>query len=65
MIESLASRSVSLITRLNAVTQAYAHGEMARAEHLFLEALDAGLPWDDVCTAAARGMAHHRERRSD
>jgi hypothetical protein len=42
---------------LDAIAEAYAAGDAPRAEHLFHQALDDGLPWTDVCSAAARGIA--------
>ncbi len=44
-------------TLLDELTDAYAVGDAPLGEHLLLEALDQGLPWDEVATAAARGMA--------
>ena len=42
---------------LDAIAQAYAAGDAPSGEHLFTQALDDGLPWDEVCAAAARGVA--------
>ena len=42
---------------LDALTDAYALGDAPRGELLLLDALDQGLPWDEVATAAARGNA--------
>jgi hypothetical protein len=42
---------------LDAIFEAYAAGDNLIAEMLFTQALDDGLPWDDVCAAAARGIA--------
>lgn len=41
---------------LLAIVRAYADGDTSRADDLFVRALDADLPWDEVCAAAARGM---------
>jgi hypothetical protein len=42
---------------LDAISEAYAAGDNPLAELLFSRALDDGLPWDQVCAAAARGIA--------
>jgi hypothetical protein len=42
---------------LDAIAEAYAAGDNPIAELLFTQALDLDLPWDDVCAAAARGIA--------
>ena len=42
---------------LDELAEAYAMGDAPLGERLLLEALDRGLPWDEVATAAARGMA--------
>jgi hypothetical protein len=42
---------------LDAIAEAFAAGDNPLAEHIFAQALDDGLPWDDVCAAAARGVA--------
>ena len=42
---------------LDELTDAYAVGDAPLGEMLLLEALDQGLPWDEVATAAARGTA--------
>ena len=44
-------------TLLDKLTDAYAVGDAHRGERLLLAALDQGLPWDEVATAAARGNA--------
>jgi hypothetical protein len=44
-------------SKLDAIAQAYAAGDNPLAELLFTRALDDGLPWDEVCTAAARGVS--------
>jgi hypothetical protein len=36
---------------------AYSAGDVRRAERLFMQALEEDLPWDEVCSAAARGIA--------
>jgi hypothetical protein len=45
---------------LDAVADAYATGDTARAEILLTDALDQGAPWDEVTTAAARGIYRYR-----
>jgi hypothetical protein len=45
------------VTLLDAIHEAYAAGDAQRGEALFEQALDAELPWDEVCVAAARGVA--------
>jgi hypothetical protein len=42
---------------LDDITRAYASGDAVLAEHLFAEALDADLPWNEVCAAAALGVS--------
>lgn len=42
---------------LDAIAEAYAAGDTPIAERLLTLALDDDLPWDDVCAAAARGIA--------
>ena len=42
---------------LDAIAEAYAAGDAPHGERLFTQALDDGLPWDQVCAAAARGVA--------
>ena len=37
----------------------YARGDAVRGESLLEQALDLDLPWDEVCAAAARGVARH------
>ena len=44
---------------LQAIAEAYATGDSPRGEHLLVRALDDDLPWDEVCDAAARGVARH------
>jgi hypothetical protein len=45
------------VTILDAIASAYTAGDAPRGERLFSQALDDGLPWDQVCAAAARGFA--------
>ena len=53
-----ASRSL-----LQELTDAYVAGDAPLGEYLLGQALDAGEPWDEVCAAAARGIARqHAER---
>jgi hypothetical protein len=47
---------------LDAITQAYANGAAQKGELLLTQALDLGLPWDQVCSAAARGIAQQYDR---
>jgi hypothetical protein len=47
---------------LDAITQAYANGSAQKGELLLTQALDLGLPWDQVCAAAARGIAQQYDR---
>jgi hypothetical protein len=42
---------------LDALARAYASGDAPLGELLIAQALDQGLPWDQVCAAAARGTA--------
>ena len=42
---------------LQQLTDAYAGGDVRLAERLFLQALEDDLPLDEVCSAAARGIA--------
>jgi hypothetical protein len=42
---------------LDALTDAYAVGDVPRGEQLLFDALDDDLPWDQVCAAVARGVA--------
>jgi hypothetical protein len=55
MIETLFSPP-ALLTDL---TEAYATGDVTRGEQLLVQALDDDLPWNEVCAAAARGIARH------
>jgi hypothetical protein len=52
-----AAATVPLPTLLHAITEAFAAGDAALGERLFLKALDEELPWDVACAAAARGVA--------
>jgi hypothetical protein len=65
MIETLLSPPSLLTTRtLIDLTEAYATGDVTLGERLLMQALDDDLPWDEVCSAAARGIAqHYGERR--
>lgn len=45
---------------LHALTRAYARGDAPLGEYLLGQALDEGLPWDEVCAAAASGSARSR-----
>jgi hypothetical protein len=47
---------------LDAITLAYAAGDAPSGEQLLQHALDLGLPWDQVCSAAARGIAQRYDR---
>lgn len=42
---------------LDALADAYAAGDAPFAELLFVQALEEDLPWDEICAAAARGVA--------
>jgi hypothetical protein len=42
---------------LDAIAEAYTAGDAPHGERLLAQALDDGLPWDQVCAAAARGVA--------
>jgi hypothetical protein len=46
-------------TLLQELETTYAAGDVRRAESLFMQALEEDLPWDEVCSAAARGIAQH------
>ncbi|MDP8923737.1 MAG: hypothetical protein M3O34_12760 [Chloroflexota bacterium] len=41
---------------LHALAAAFERGDAPRGETLLARALDAGIPWDQVTTAAADGM---------
>jgi hypothetical protein len=49
---------------LDALTRAYAAGDAVLGEYLLGQALDEGLPWDQVCAAAARGSARRASEGS-
>jgi hypothetical protein len=49
---------------LEALAEAYATGDNPLGEHLLGQALDDDLPWDQVCAAAARGIARHRAEQT-
>jgi len=57
----MADATADLRAMLDAVTNAFAAGDNARAELLLSHALDQGAPWDEVTTAAARGVSRHRD----
>lgn len=48
---------------LSALAEAFASGDAPRGESLLTDALDAGIPWDQVTTAAAGGMARRFEEQ--
>ena len=50
---------------LVAMVEAFARGDAPLGEVLLTRALDAGMHWDQVTSAAARGMAARYERRTD
>lgn len=60
MIEAL-HESPAVLAEL---TAAYATGDAPLGEYLLAQALDEGRPWDEVCAAAARGIAQHVAERS-
>jgi hypothetical protein len=49
--------TVQIISELDAIADAYAAGDPAHGERLLSRALDDDLPCDQVCAAAARGIA--------
>lgn len=59
MIEAPAhtETAAEAVTILDAIASAYTIGDAPHGERLFGQALDDGLPWDQVCAAAARGFA--------
>jgi hypothetical protein len=62
-IQVSASRAVAdTASPLDAITQAYANGSAQKGELLLTQALDLGLPWDQFCAAAARGIAQQYDR---
>jgi hypothetical protein len=52
MAESATERHVLL----ESMTDAFARGDGPSGETLLAHALDQGIPWDEVTSAAARGM---------
>jgi hypothetical protein len=65
MIEATAppETATQTVTALDAIAEAYAFGDLPHGEHLLTQALDDGLPWDQVCAAAARGVAQRYRGR--
>ena len=62
-LQAAASNAVAdTASPLDAITQAYASGAAQTGELLLTQALDLGLPWDQVCAAAARGIAQQYDR---
>ena len=57
-------RSAHAVTVLDAIADAYTTGDAPHGERLFAQALDDGLPWDQVCAAAARGVARRYGERA-
>lgn len=58
MIQAAAPADFDLArSPFDAIAEAYAAGDTPAGERLFAQALDDGLPWDEVCAAAARGVA--------
>ena len=49
---------------LSALSEAFASGDAPRGETLLTHALDAGIPWDQVTAAAAKGMARRYEQQA-
>lgn len=49
---------------LEALTDAFASGDAPCGENLLTHALDAGIPWDHVTTAAANGMSRRYDERA-
>ncbi|MFN8633301.1 MAG: hypothetical protein U0893_05545 [Chloroflexota bacterium] len=45
------------LTLLDAIVRAYADADGRHADSLFMQALDADLPWTEVCSAAAQGLS--------
>ena len=58
MIEATApfDTAAEAVTILDDIASAYTIGDAPRGERLFTQALDDGLPWDQVCAAAALGF---------
>jgi hypothetical protein len=53
-------------TLLQELTDAYVAGDAPLGEYLLGQALDAGEAWDEVCAAAARGIAQrHAEQQAE
>lgn len=48
---------------LTSLAEAFAHGDAPRGETLLADALDAGIPWDEVTVAAARGVSERYARQ--
>jgi hypothetical protein len=46
---------------VDAMFDAFACGDNARAEMLLSDALDRGAPWDQVTMAAAQAVTRHRQ----
>ena len=46
---------------IDAMMDAFARGDNARAELLLTDALDRGAPWDQVTMAAAQAVTRHRQ----
>lgn len=55
--------SAPALTALDAIAAAFTAGDAPHGERLFVQALDDGLPWDQVCAAAARGVARRYGER--
>lgn len=53
-MQQIETRPQPALARL---TAAYESGDAPRGERLLIEALDHDLPWDEVCSAVARGVA--------
>jgi hypothetical protein len=65
MIEATAPADIVVhaVPLLDAISRAYTVGDAPHGERLFTQALDDGLPWDQVCAAAARGVARRYGER--
>ena len=59
----MTERSVDHGALLSALSDAFARGDAALGESLLMQALDAGIPWDQATSAAAHGMARRYEAR--
>lgn len=55
----MADATADLRALIDAVTDAFAAGDNARAEILLIDALDRGVAWDEVTSAAALGVLRH------